>query len=77
MLYGKIGGQVTKKGKDIKPLDKLLIQGTVMIVESIVPSSNGKFNRLYLTNGIAWPVNNEEELIFLGIASQIELLGFE
>lgn len=61
------------KGRDIKPLDRILVFGNVCVVESVAPIPLGK--RLMLTNGMPHRVRDEEELICYGKADSAEVLG--
>lgn len=65
----------TIAGRDIKPLDIIVIRGVRQVVESATPGSNGTFNRLMLVSGTAWPVANNETLIYLGRADLCDVLG--
>lgn len=66
--------QIIKLGRDIKPLDIVIIRGCQRIVESTRPGISG-YNHLLLTAGFAWPVKDTEKLIYLGQAEIFEALG--
>lgn len=62
-------------GRDIKPLDIVIIRGQQQIVESAISGSLGNTNRLRLVSGITWPVFNSEQLVYLGQAELADVLG--
>jgi len=62
-------------GRDIEPGCKVVIRGNEQVVESVYESSNGKFWHLRLTSGLAWPVQENERLILVGMADNFDLTG--